>query len=221
MSKQKLTAESKAYNASLRDFNTWQMDQNRAAANEAYGYVGLGPESDVAYDTASGAYLNANPYLDQVAGNVSQQIIDQYNKSYIPQALSNYASSGRFGSGLFQQTLADTQSQMNQDVGNAMNNLYYQNYNTERQLQEQARQRIASQYDPLNRYTSYSGILNAYNPGQPTAEYKSGDGKWQKWLGAGGTAIGAAVGTYFGMPAAGAAAGSTIGTTVGSMIDDW
>lgn len=209
----KLTGASAAYNSALRDYNTWQMGQNQQLANEAYNYVGLTPESDVAYDTSSGQYLNANPYINQVAGNVSRQIIDQYNKSTIPSALSSYAASGRFGSGLFQRTLADTQSQLNQDVGNAMNNLYYQNYNTERQLQEQARNRIASQYDPLNRYSSYSGILNAYNPGQPQAEYKSGKG-WGQLI---GTIGGGLLGSFAGPT--GAATGAQLGGTVGSMFD--
>lgn len=168
-----LSKADKAYNNQLREYNQWQMNQNRDIYNQAGEYVNLSPSSDIAYDTISGQYLNSNPYINNVANNVSQQIIDQYNRSTIPSALSSYAGSGRFGSGLFQKTLADTQSQLNQDVGNAMNNLYYQNYSAERQLQEQARNRAAAQYDPLNRYTSYSGLLNSYTPAQPVAQQSS------------------------------------------------
>lgn len=127
-------------------------------------YRDLTAESDIAYDTASGQYLNANPYIDQVVGNTTQQIQDAYNKSTIPSQLSNWAGSGRFGSGLFQQSLADTQSKLNQDVANAASNIYYQNYNTERQFQEAARDRIASQYDPLNRYSAYGSLLQSATP---------------------------------------------------------
>ena len=127
-------------------------------------YRDLTADRDIAYDTASGQYLNANPYIDQVVGNTTQQIQDTYNKSYIPSQMSSWAGSGRFGSGLFQQSLADTQSKLNQDVANAASNIYYQNYNTERQFQEAARDRIASQYDPLNRYSAYGSLLQSSTP---------------------------------------------------------
>lgn len=198
------------YNNQLMDYQKWAMGQNQGLANEAKQYVNMGPESDIAYDTASGSYLNSNPYINNVAGNVSQQIIDQYNRSTIPSALSSYAGSGRFGSGLFQKTLADTQSQMNQDVGNAMNNLYYGNYNQERQNQEAARNRIASQYDPLNRYSSYSGMINQYNPGSPQALPAKGSVLGGVLQGAMSGASAGAAGGPWGM-AAGAAGGGLIG----------
>lgn len=130
----------------------------------AQQYRDLGYSDDIAYDTASGQYLNANPYINQIAANTAQSIQDSYNKSTIPSQMSNWAGTGRFGSGLFQQTLSDTQSQMNQDIGNTISNLYYQNYSNERQLQEAARNRLSQQYDPLNRYTSYGNLLNSATP---------------------------------------------------------
>lgn len=210
---QKMDSATKAYNAALRDYSTWQMGVNKDIANEAKQYVGLTPANDIAYDTMSGQYLNANPYINQVAGNVAQQVVDRYNKSYIPSALSSYAGSGRFGSGLFQRTLADTQSQMNQDVANAMSNVYYQNYSAERALQENARARAASQYDPLNRYSAYSGITNAYTAAQPQATYKSGT-NWGQMLGMAG---GALAGGLIAGPS-GAVAGASVGGSMGGML---
>lgn len=139
-----------------------QEAMDNALAAEQYRDLTAG--SDLAYDTISGQYLNANPYINQVAANTAQSIQDAYNKSTIPSQLSSWAGTGRFGSGLFQQTLADTQSQMNQDIGNTISSLYYQNYATERQLQESARNRAAQQYDPLNRYTSYGNLLASSSP---------------------------------------------------------
>lgn len=139
-----------------------QEAMDNALAAEQYRDLTAG--SDLAYDTISGQYLNANPYINQVAANTAQSIQDAYNRSTIPSQLSSWAGTGRFGSGLFQQTLADTQSQMNQDIGNTISNLYYQNYATERQLQESARNRAAQQYDPLNRYTSYGNLLASSSP---------------------------------------------------------
>lgn len=166
----------KRYNAAKRDYNMWQMQQNQDLLNQARQYADLGPESDLSYDTISGSYLTAdsNPYIRGVADQATQRVVDQYNKGYIPQALSSYAGSGRYGSGLFQQTLADTQSQMNQDIANANNQLYYQNYANERAMQENARARAAQQYDPLNRYSMYQSMLNSYNPGQPASTLERG-----------------------------------------------
>lgn len=160
----------KRYNAAKRDYKEWQIKQNRQLIEEARNFADMTAADDIAYDTISGQYLNvaSNPYIQQVAQQNAQIVQDAYNKGYIPQAMSSFASSGRYGSGLFQRTMADMQSQMNQDVAEANNNLYYQNYANERAMQENARARAASQYDPLNRYSAYQGMLNAYNPGEPT-----------------------------------------------------
>lgn len=167
---------SKRYNAAKRDYKMWQIEQNRKLVEQARDYADLTAEDDIAYDTISGQYLTAdsNPYIQQVAQQGAQQVQDAYNKSYIPQTLSSFAGSGRYGSGLFQKSLGDMQSQMNQDVANATNQVYYQNYSQERALQEQARQRAASQYDPMNRYGQYQSMLNAYNPGEPVATKERG-----------------------------------------------
>lgn len=164
------------YNAAKRDYNMWLMEQNRNLLEQARGYADLSAESDLSYDTISGRYLTAdsNPYIRDVANQTTQQIVDSYNKSYIPQSLSAYAGSGRYGSGLFQQSLADTQSQMNQDIADASNQLYYQNYANERSMQEAARARAAQQYDPLNRYSQYQSMLNGYNPGEPASTTERG-----------------------------------------------
>lgn len=154
-----------------REYAKWATQSAQKMGQEAMGnalaaeqYRDLTADSDLAYDTISGQYLNANPYINQVAANTAQSIQDAYNRGTIPSQLSSWAGTGRFGSGLFQQTLADTQSQMNQDIGNTISNLYYQNYATERQLQESARNRAAQQYDPLNRYTSYGNLLTSSSP---------------------------------------------------------
>lgn len=154
-----------------RAANTQRMMQSAALttmakenAERAVPYASLTAESDIQYPTASGYYLNANPYIDQVAGQTTQNIQDVYNKSYIPSALSSYAGSGRFGSGLFQRTLADTQNQLNEDIGNAINNLYYTNYAQERGYQENALSRLSSQYDPLNRSALLGQVISGSTP---------------------------------------------------------
>ena len=166
----------KRYNAAKRDYQEWRIQQNQQLLNEARPLADLGAESDLAYDTISGSFLNANsnPYIRGVAEQGAQQVQDAYNKGYIPSMLSQYAGSGRYGSGMFQKSAADMQSQMNQDIANATNQLYYQNYSNERALQEQARARAAQQYDPLNRYGQYQSMLNSYNPGEPASTLNRG-----------------------------------------------
>ena len=166
----------KQYNAAKRDYQMWKMQQEKQLLEQSRGYADLGAESDLAYDTISGQYLTAdsNPYIQGVAQQGAQQVQDVYNKSYIPSALSQYAASGRYGSGMFQKSLGDIQSQMNQDIANATNQVYYQNYANERAMQESARARAAQQYDPLNRYSQYQSMLNSYSPGEPVATTNRG-----------------------------------------------
>lgn len=166
----------KRYNAAKRDYQMWRMQQNRDLLDQSRGFADLGVENDVAYDTISGSFLNAdsNPYIRGVAEQGAQQVQDVYNKGYIPSMLSQYAGSGRYGSGMFQKSAADMQSQLNQDIANATNQVYYQNYANERAMQENARARAASQYDPLNRYSMYQSMLNSYNPGEPVATTNRG-----------------------------------------------
>lgn len=166
----------KQYNAAKRDYQMWKMQQEKQLLEQSRGYADLGAESDLAYDTISGQYLTAdsNPYIQGVAQQGAQQVQDAYNKGYIPSALSQYAASGRYGSGMFQKSLGDIQSQMNQDIANATNQVYYQNYANERAMQESARARAAQQYDPLNRYSQYQSMLNSYSPGEPVATTNRG-----------------------------------------------
>lgn len=178
-------------------------------ARRAASYASYPPSSDVQYKTASGYYLNANPYINRVAQQAVQNIQDNYNKSYIPSALSSYAGSGRFGSGLFQRTLADTQHQMNEDVGNAINNLYYTNYNQERAYQESALSRMGSQYDPLNR----SALLGSIVTGSTPSYQVMGEQASKAGGALAGAAAGAAAGSMFGPwgTAIGAVGGGVLG----------
>lgn len=178
-------------------------------ARRAVSYAGNQPYTDVGYPTASGYYLNANPYINRVAQQTVQNIQDNYNKSYIPSALSAYARSGRFGSGLFQGTLADTQHQLNEDVGNAINNLYYTNYNQERAYQESALSRLGSQYDPLNR----SALLGSIVTGSAPSYQIMGEESSKAGGALAGAAAGAAAGSMFGPwgTAIGAVGGGILG----------
>ncbi len=148
-------------NETTAQYNQDQMAANQANWQNAQSSVGLGANSDIGYATASGSYLNSNPYINQIANNTASAIVSGYNNSTVPDLLSQYAASGRYGSGGMQNALTSMQSQMNSDIGTAVNDLYYNNYNTERGYMETAQARLGQQYDPLARYNSYSNIINA------------------------------------------------------------
>lgn len=141
-------------------FQKDQMNANRDNWDNALNYSQMGADTDIGYNTATGGFLNSNPYIDQVVNNTTNQIMDKYNNSYIPQAMSDFAGSGRYGSGLMQENMKNMQKQLNQDIGNAANNIYSNNYNQERSYMENAQNRLGQQYDMLNRNAQYSNILN-------------------------------------------------------------
>lgn len=90
-----------------------QADPNNASS---YLYGGL----NALRDTASGSYLNKNPYLDAMYGNAADQVASKVN--------SMFGAGGRSGSGI-------NQSVMTQDLGNLAENMYGNNYANERRLQ--------------------------------------------------------------------------------------
>ncbi len=148
-------------NEATAKYNQNQMTANQNNWTNAANAAQLGANSDIGYATATGSYLNSNPYINQVANATTTAIMDNYNNSIIPDTLSQYAASGRYGSGGMQNAMTTMQSNMSTDIGNAVNDLYYQNYNDERAYMEAAQNRLGQQYDSLSRYNTYSNILNA------------------------------------------------------------
>lgn len=82
-----------------------QFQQTTGPANQASGYYG---------DVLSGKYLNGNPYMGQVEGQLNRNIADQVN--------SQFEGAGRYGSDSYAGTLA-------RETGAADANLQYNNYN--------------------------------------------------------------------------------------------
>ena len=80
-------------------------------------------------ETASGAYLNSNPYVSEIADQLTNDITNAVN--------SQFSAYGRYGSASHADTIAD-------EVGSVLNDLYYNNYTTERGYQEDAAKTAAS-----------------------------------------------------------------------------
>lgn len=93
---------------------------------DTYGRVapgaeaGIGRSQTLVNDTLAGKYLNSNPYLDSIVAKQAQDIRDGVGASF--------SASGRYGSGMFGDTLAD-------NIADASGKLRYQNYGDERQNQ--------------------------------------------------------------------------------------
>ena len=93
---------------------------------DTYGRMAPGAEAGITgsqglvNDTLAGKYLNGNPYLDAIISKNAGDIRDNVG--------SAFSASGRYGSGMFGDTLAD-------NIGEMANNLRYGNYAQERQNQ--------------------------------------------------------------------------------------
>lgn len=111
------------------DFNT-----RAQQAQQALGGAG----SDQLNATASGAFLNANPYLDQQFEHAAGKVKEQFSDITNPAIAATFGSAGRTGSGLHQATLTDAAGQVGDSLSGLANDIYGQNYQQERGRQLQA-----------------------------------------------------------------------------------
>lgn len=116
--------------------------------------------------TASGSYLNSNPYFNQALGGAAQAAQTNYYDA-IKQAQGGAAQAGRYGSNVS----ADLQNRAATTLANTLANKYgelaFQNYGNERGLQEAAMGRLGSlsQSDIANQL---AGATNLAQAGQNT-----------------------------------------------------
>jgi len=150
----------KLYNRDVTDYNKSIMNANQSLWGQAQNAAAMDYTTHPLYATAMGAYMNANPYTAQMAMNAANAVQNTYNTSYIPKALSDFASSGRYGSGLFQQNMMNLQNNMESNAANAATNVYAQQYDTKRKYMNDAMSQLGQQYDPLNRLNTYGNILS-------------------------------------------------------------
>jgi len=89
-------------------------------------------------DTISGNYLQGNPYIDQVINTSLDDVNRKYAEQILPGLASNFASSGRYGSGIQRNLTEDTIGQLGKEAMGVASGIRYDNYNNERQRQLQA-----------------------------------------------------------------------------------
>jgi hypothetical protein len=131
--------------------------------------------------TISGAYLAGNPFFNSAFKGASEQATNAYNQS-VNSALSNASQAGRLGSGAMNTALGGAGQTLANSLANTAGNLAYQNYATERGMQNAAAQNApslaAADYNDINQlmqagqgYEGYSQLalqdaLNRWNATQ-------------------------------------------------------
>jgi hypothetical protein len=88
--------------------------------------------------TASGQFLNSNPYQQQMMQAATRPLEQQFSNQVLPSISSLYSKSGRLGSGSMQQALGQATEGFGRALGDVTSNLAGQQYQAERQLQQQA-----------------------------------------------------------------------------------
>lgn len=86
-------------------------------------------------NTASGAYLNSNPYLDATFNQAADSITKQFNNSVLPGISSQFAGAGRLGSGGQFNATQQAAYGLGNQLNNLATNIYGGNYAAERQNQ--------------------------------------------------------------------------------------
>lgn len=89
-------------------------------------------------DTVNGTYLNGNPYIEDIISRSMTDVTDNFSNNVLPGIASNFAQSGRYGSGIQQNLTADAVGQMSREAMGVASGIRYDNYNTERDRQMQA-----------------------------------------------------------------------------------
>lgn len=95
-------------------------------------------------NTASGMYLNSNPYLDEMFGSASDAVSRAYQTATAPTTASNFSGAGRYGSGAYANSVSQNQQDLGSTLGNLSANIYGGNYQAERARQDAASQALSS-----------------------------------------------------------------------------
>ncbi len=95
-------------------------------------------------DTAEGAYLNANPYIDEAYGNAAENLTDIYEQA-VNQTNLGFARSGQGpGSPAWEAARLDTAGELAEGLGDLSQDYYYRNYADERNKQLAAQGRMGN-----------------------------------------------------------------------------
>jgi hypothetical protein len=111
--------------------------QNRQNLSSA-GTPNIGIGQNLLGNTLSGDYLNNNPYLDQMYNQAASNMTRNYQEAVAPSIGANAEAQGRYGSGLYQNMMANSQRELGDSLGRLGTDIYGQNYANERARQNAA-----------------------------------------------------------------------------------
>lgn len=94
--------------------------------------------TDQVAQTLQGDYLNSNPYLDAMYNNAASRVTENYQEAVAPSIGAQFDSAGRFGSGMYENAMQNSQQQLGDSLGMMASNIYGGNYENERNRQMQA-----------------------------------------------------------------------------------
>lgn len=104
------------------------------------------PSTQGLTETGSGAYLNANPYLDQTFDRASDAVSRQFRNNVMPGIASMFAQGGRYGSNAMSEGLGQAEQAYGDTLNNLATDIYGGNYARERVLQQQALGELGNQF---------------------------------------------------------------------------
>lgn len=94
------------------------------------------PLTDLATSTLKGDFLSGdNPYLQGAIANATNPMIKNFNTSVAPSIDSQFAGSGRLGSGLYAQARNRAEDTLTDSMSDTAQDIAYRNYANERALQ--------------------------------------------------------------------------------------
>jgi hypothetical protein len=112
----------------------------QAGANNNLGLSQLG-------NTASGAYLNSNPYINAAIQAAQDPVARNYQTAIAPQTDAMFSGGGRYGSGAMANAVSTGQQNLARGLGDISTNMMNANYARERQAQDAAAQQYGSLYN--------------------------------------------------------------------------
>ena len=94
------------------------------------------PLVDLATSTLKGDFLkSSNPYLQGAIKNATDPMVENFKTSVAPSIDSQFAGSGRFGSGLYAQSRNKAEDTLTDSMADTAQDIAYRNYANERAIQ--------------------------------------------------------------------------------------
>ena len=111
-----------------------------AGANNNLGLSQLG-------NTASGSYLNSNPYINAAIQAAQDPVARNYQTAIAPQTDAMFSGGGRYGSGAMANAVSTGQQNLARGLGDISTNMMNANYARERTAQDTAAQNYGQLYN--------------------------------------------------------------------------